>query len=85
VQLPSEIYLQTAIQPVASAPAISAVDRELLFVPTPPGEETGGGSGVGEAPVTGCLWLLIVCCVIYGLYMRGDIFTHKQKTNNQSL
>jgi hypothetical protein len=84
-QLPSEIYLQAAIQPVASALTVTAVDHELLFAPTPPGGGTGGGGGVGEAPVTDCLWILIVCCLIYGLYMRGGIFTRKQtkkRTNN---
>ncbi|MDR2627194.1 MAG: hypothetical protein LBC40_04085 [Dysgonamonadaceae bacterium] len=72
-QLPSKDYFRAA-EPPSSAPPSSGLqtgDRKLLFDRNPPPTEgTGGGGSVGEAPVTNCYWILILCCIGYGIYYR---------------
>jgi hypothetical protein len=68
-QLPSLSYLWTSTQPDVMALPIVIRERELLFAPPPPpGTGTGGGGAVGEAFIADCTWLLVVCCLGYGLY-----------------
>jgi hypothetical protein len=89
-QLPSMSYLRTARLANIPTPGITTVGRELLFAPPPPTETgNGGGSAIGEAPVTDVLWLLIFCCLVYGLICRNqderknyELRINKQQSNN---
>jgi hypothetical protein len=70
-QLPSTNYLQAATLANIPSPGITVAGRELLYGPPtlPPTEGDGGGPAVGEAPVTDVLWLLILCCLMYALFL----------------
>jgi hypothetical protein len=70
-KLPSEIYL-ASLSSENSPSDIVAIERELLFF-GPPGGGTGGETMVGGAPVRECLWVLIFCCLAYGIYCRKNV------------
>jgi hypothetical protein len=62
---------------------ISDKQKDLLFAPTPPGNENGGGDAVGEAPVRECAWILLLCCLVYGIHKIILKSKFRQKNKNQ--
>jgi hypothetical protein len=73
VQIPSLVYLWASISPDVLALPISIRERSLLRAPgppPPPGGGTGGGGAVGEALAKDCAWIIILCCIVYGIYCR---------------
>jgi hypothetical protein len=76
-KLPSEIYL-ASLSPENSPSIISATERELLFF-GPPGGGTGGDTMVGGAPVRDCLWALVFCCLVYGIYHRNKLSSNNKQ------
>jgi hypothetical protein len=80
-KLPSETCL-ASLSPENSPSDITASERELLFL-GPPGGDTGGKDAVGEASVKECLWVLVICCLVYGIIMRYTLSRKLKHTVNQ--
>jgi hypothetical protein len=72
-KLPSEIYLASLFSENGSS-AITATERNLLFLGPLPNDDEGDNNGpVGSAPVKDCLWGLVFCCLVYGIYCRKNV------------
>jgi hypothetical protein len=80
--LPSGSYLRPyadeGIFPSETPVSVPDSRKELLFVPGPPPSQgdVNNAPPVGGAPVPNCYWVLILCCIGYGVYAR-------KKSNDQ--